>query len=98
MKLIRKSLAMLLVLAMAIAFVACGQEGQQSTSSPTAAPASSTPSASTGSSTDPGTTDKKVDPLKIRLYNPVPGPVIDKVLADFSSIVSEKSADRKSVV
>ncbi|HOQ75453.1 MAG TPA: TRAP transporter substrate-binding protein [Thermoclostridium sp.] len=91
MKLIRKSLAMLLVLAMAIAFVACGQEGQQSTSSPTAAPASSTPSASTGSSTDPGTTDKKVDPLKIRLYNPVPGPVIDKVLADFSSIVSEKS-------
>ena len=87
MKLVKKTLALLLVLAMAISFVACGQGEQQSTSSPTAQPDTAAPA---DEGKDPGT-DKKVDPLKIRLYNPVPGPVIDKVLADFSSIVSEKS-------
>ena len=87
MKIVKKTLALLLVLAMAISFVACGQGEQQSTSSPTAQPDTAAPA---DEGKDPGT-DKKVDPLKIRLYNPVPGPVIDKVLADFSSIVSEKS-------
>lgn len=90
MKKLKKTLSLLLVLAMALMFVACGSGKSETQPSSSPSGAAAAPSASTSASTNSGTTEK-VDPLKIRLYNPVPGPVIDKVLADFSSIVSEKS-------
>lgn len=90
MKKLKKTLSLLLVLAMALTFVACGSGKSETQPSSSPSGAAAAPSASTSASTNSGTTEK-VDPLKIRLYNPVPGPVIDKVLADFSSIVSEKS-------
>lgn len=93
MKKLQKLLTILLAAAMMVSLAACGSSTQPSSAAPASQPASSSAPASGADpgAAEPAAPSAAIGPLTIRIYNPVPGDVINKVLDDFSSIVSERS-------